>query len=308
MKDFTPAYGIVPPLLTPFNQDRSIDWPAYAKLIEWHISKGVSGVFVVCSSSEYWQLTEDEAIQMAKAAVKAADGAINVVAGTTMSPEDDIDQHITQTRRMWDEAGVQGCFLATPRKMPPEDNLMVDYFMRIHDATDAQVFAYEMPGGNDYKFSPEAFAAVGKGERFIGIKDTTCNLEKVRQKIEAAQGTIKIMEANTPNFLESLKLGSTGGINTSNNIAPELFSTLCSLVKKGDLETAAELHRRIVEIDEKMSPGYVMTAKIVVRLFGVPVKHITRTPAPSITPQRMRELEALAKLIVDTEKEFEGVV
>ncbi len=308
MKDFTPAYGIVPPLLTPFNEDKSIDWDTYAKLIEWHISKGVTGIFVVCGSSEYWQLTEDEAIQMAKAAVKAADGAINVVAGTTMSPDDDVDQHIKQTQRMWDETGVQGCFLTTPRKMPPEDNLMVDYFMKIHDGTDAQVYTYEMPGGNNYKFSPEAFAEVGKGERFIGIKDTTCDLEKVRRKIEAANGTIKIMEANTPNFLESLKLGSTGGINTSNNIAPGLFSTLYNLFRAGDLETAAELHKRIVEIDEKMSPGYVMTAKIVVSMFGVPVKHITRNPAPDITPERMKELEALAKLIEDTEKEFEGAV
>ena len=289
MKDFSPAYGIVPPLLTPFNEDKSIDWDAYERLIEWHIEKGVTGLFVVCGSSEYWRLTEDEAVEMATFAVKVAGGRINILSGSTMSTEDDLEQNIAQTSRIW-ETGVQGCFLTTPRVLPAEDNVMVDYFMKIHDSTDAQVYTYEMPGGTNYKFSPEAFAEVGKGERFIGIKDTTCDLEKVRRKIEAANGSILIMEANTPNFLESLKLGSVGGINTSGNVQPSLFNMVWRLFDQGDLETASELHKRVVEIDELMSPGYVLSAKILVSLMGAPMNYITRNPAPEITPARMEEI------------------
>jgi 4-hydroxy-tetrahydrodipicolinate synthase len=307
VKDFSPAYGIVPPLLTPFNEDKSIDWDAYERLIEWHIEKGVTGLFVVCGSSEYWRLTEDEAVEMATFAVKVAGGRINILSGSTMSPEDNLEQNIAQTNRIW-ETGVQGCFLTTPRVLPAEDNVMVDYFMKIHDSTEAQVYTYEMPGGTNYKFSPEAFAEVGKGERFIGIKDTTCDLEKVRRKIEAANGSILIMEANTPNFLESLKLGSVGGINTSGNVQPSLFNMVWRLFDQGDLETASELHKRVVEIDELMSPGYVLSAKILVSLMGSPMNYITRNPAPEITPERMEELQNIAKLIENTEKEFEGTI
>jgi len=306
VKDFTPAYGIVPPMLTPFHEDKSIDWDGFERLVEWHIEKGVTGLFIVCGSSEYWRLTEDEAIQMATRAVKVAAGRINILSGSTMSPEDDLDRNIAQTKRMATETGVQGCFITTPRTIPAEDNLMIDYHMKIHDAVDCPLYAYEMPGGTQYKFSPAAFAKIGEAERFIGIKDTTCDLEKVRQKLEAANGTIKIMEANTPNFLESLKLGSVGGINTSANIIPGLFATLIDVFNKGDLETATEIHRKIVEFDERMSPGYVMTAKIIVNMMGVPVKQISRNPAPDISSERMEELKQLVKDIEATEKEFEG--
>jgi 4-hydroxy-tetrahydrodipicolinate synthase len=308
VKDFTPAYGIVPPLLTPFNEDKSIDWDAYERLIEWHIEKGVTGLFVVCGSSEYWQLTDDESVEMAKFAVKVAGDRINILAGSTKSPDDDLERNIAVTKRMWEETGVKGCYLTTPRKLPPEDDIMVEYHMKIHDAVECPVYAYEMPGGTNYKFSPKAFAKIGQGERFIGIKDTTCDLEKVRKKIEAAKGSILIMEANTPNFLESLKLGSVGGINTSANVEPGLFAMVYKLFQKGDLETAAELHKRVVKIDEMMSPGYVMTAKIAVSMMGVPVKRVMRNPSREITSERMGQLREMVNFIEATEKEFAGTV
>ena len=172
MKDFKPAYGIMPPLITPFNEDKSIDFDTYEKLVEWHIERGVHSLFVVCGSSEYFALEEDEAIKMAETAVKAADGRIYIVAGSTFYG--DVDKDIEMTKRMAD-TGVAGCFITTPREIPAEDGPMLEYFLAIHDGVDCPVYAYEMPGGTNYKFSAEAFAELGKRERFIGIKDTTCD-------------------------------------------------------------------------------------------------------------------------------------
>ena len=304
VKDFSGAYGIIPPLLTPFNEDRSIDWPAYDALIDWHIERGVSGLFVVCGSSEYWRLTEDEAVQMATAAVKRANGQVSILSGSTMSPEDDLERNIAQTKRIAD-TGVDGCFITMPRTLPPEDDLMVEYHMKIHDATDGPLYAYEMPGGNNYKFTPETFAEIGKAERYIGIKDTTCDVEAVRRKIEAADGSIKIIDANTPNLFETLKLGATGGINTSANVAPGLFSKMYTLYRKGDLESAGELHKIILRVDDMMHGGYVMSAKIAVGMMGVPIKHIARNPSREFSPERLAELREMVDLIERTEKEFD---
>jgi len=306
VKNFKPAYGIVPPLITPFNEDLSIDWYAYDRLIDWHIERNVTGLFVVCGSSEYWKLTEDEAIQMAKAAVKRANGRIHILAGSTNYPDDDLTKNINMTKRMAD-TGVDGCFITTPRTIPPQDDLMLDYHMKIHDAVNYPLYAYEMPGGTNYKFSPEAFAALGATERFIGIKDTTCDLAKVAKKIAAAKGTIKIMQAHTPTLLDSCKLGATGGINTSSNVCPSLFQKLFDLFDAGDLETAERLQQRIIQIDEMMSDGYVKSAKVAVSMMGVPMKHFTRNPSKDFTPERMEELKKMCELIEESEKEF-GIV
>jgi 4-hydroxy-tetrahydrodipicolinate synthase len=305
VKDFTPAYGIVPPLITPFNEDKSIDWDTFDLLVDWHIDRGVSGLFVVCGSSEYWNLTEEEAVQMAVAALKRADGRCNILVGSTMSPEDDLDKNIAQTKRIA-ETGVDGCFITMPRVLPAEDQLMIDYHMKIHDAVDCPLYAYEMPGGNNYKFSPEAFAEIGKAERYIGIKDTTCDVETVRLKIEACGGSIKIMDANTLNLLDTLKLGATGAITTTSNVAPGLFAKMITAVEKGDLETAGELHDVIVKVDEMMGPGYVMSAKISVAMMGVPMKEISRVQSREFTSERRAELQEMVELIESTDAQYAG--
>ena len=313
MKDFSPCYGIMPPLITPFTQDKEIDWYTYDKLVDWHIERGVDSLFVVCGSSEYFTLTEEEALKMARAASKRANGRIFVVAGSTIYPNwEDLDKNIEMTKRMA-ETGVNGCFVTLPRTGPADmggrslDDHMVEWHRTIHDAVDFPLYAYEMPGAvENYKFSAEAFAALGEMDHYIGIKDTTCVIEQVKAKLDAAKGSIKIIDANTPNLLATLQLGATGGINTSANVCPSLFSKMYRLFKAGDIATAEKLREKIVEIDSMMW-GYVMCAKIAVNMMGIPsFQFVTRKKSPEFTPERMQVVKDMVELTLAAEKEFDA--
>jgi 4-hydroxy-tetrahydrodipicolinate synthase len=302
VKDFSPAYGIVPPLITTFDENKQINYDTYERLIEWHIARGVTGLFVVCGSSEYFALEEDEAIKMAETAVRVAGDRINILAGSTIY--EDVDKNIAMTKRMAD-TGVKGCFITTPREVPAEDDLMLEYHRKIHDAVDCPVYAYEMPGGTNYKFSAEAFAELGRWDRFIGIKDTTCNVEMVKAKIEAAKGTILIMEANTPNMLETLQLGAVGGINTSANVEPALFAKFVRLVDAGKIDDAEALHKKIIEIDSMMW-GYPLCCKIAVAMMGVPeIKPVMRNKSREFTPDRIEGVKKMVEIIEQAEKDFD---
>jgi len=311
-KDFSPAYGIVPPLITPFKRNEEIDWYAYDRLIDWHIERGVDGLFVVCGSSEYFTLSEDEAVQLAKAAVKRANGQIHILAGSTNYASDDLERNIAMTKRMWEETGVDGCFITTPRLLPAEDKLQLDYFLAIHDAVDCPVYAYEMPHGTRYLFSPEAFAQLGKHERFIGIKDTSTQdglplpdaIASVKAKIEAATGTIKIMQANTKYLVESFELGATGGINIAANVAPRLYAVLWKLWRKGQIERAKELEERLDKVDQMQGFGYMKSAKIALALMGLPIEPVTRLDKPEFDNQRTQVLRDMLAFIRKTEEEF----
>jgi len=252
-KDFGPAHGIVPPLLTPFTSDGAVDYDAYDRLIDWHVERGVTGVFVICSSSESRHLSEDEALAMARAAVRRANGRINVLAGSSLHA--DLADNIAMTRRMA-ETGVDGCFITTPRGLSEEgrslDDLMLEYYTAVHDAVSCPVYGYEIPGV--YHFAPEVLAALGELERFIGLKDTSTRIDippdealaPVRAKLAAVGGTVKILQANTARLLASFELGCTGGINQSANVASSLFVRLHGLWGAGDLESARTTgaHRR----------------------------------------------------------------
>jgi len=319
MKDSSAAYGIVPPLLTPFAADGAIDWPAFDRLVEWHINAGVSGLFIVCASSESNWLTEDEAVALATAAVKRAEGEINIMAGSTLYREwKDREKNVPLTRRM-EDAGVYGCFLSPPTDLPDDgrsaDEQVLEYMYELHDAVSCPMFAYERPNAaGRYKFSPEAFAKLGEG-RFVGIKDTSsfekegdaaAGLAPVKAKVEAAGESIGVMQAVTKWLLPSWQLGATGACNTTANVAAHLEARMYMLWEAGDLHNAERLQERIIEVDRMLGYGYVKSAKIAMNMMGVEMTpKVRKHRDPDFNSEQMGALEDMVALIEKTEKEFD---
>lgn len=70
----TKFVGVFSLLLTPFNEDETIDWNAYRKYVEWHLSMDPQGLFAVCGTSEMKWLTLEERLKLAKIAVEISNG------------------------------------------------------------------------------------------------------------------------------------------------------------------------------------------------------------------------------------------
>lgn len=75
--------GVFPTMITPMNEDKSIDWAGVDMLTEWYIRSGVAGIFSICLSSEMYQLTNEERVAIAKRVSDKAAGRVPVVAGAT---------------------------------------------------------------------------------------------------------------------------------------------------------------------------------------------------------------------------------
>lgn len=309
MKDFSAAQGMYPVMLTPFDETGAIDWNVYDQLVDWYIEKGVTGLFTVCGSSEYFELTEEEALRLASVAVKRSGGRVHVLAGSNFHKT--IEENITLTKRMA-ETGVEGCFITTPPPniVPPEDNAMLDYYFTIHDAVDVQLYAYEQPVTR-YKFSNEAMAKIGAGERFVGMKDTSIGnvsiedaVAHMKKKMAAAGDQFRILTAASEYILPFLQAGVAGGMTIAANIAPGLFAELWRRFKANDLDAAQVLFERVTQVDDMMGFGYMRSAKITLGMLGVPISPVTRVPSQEFSEERLAVLRDLARLIEETEAEF----
>lgn len=313
MKDFTAAHGMYPVLITPFDESKQIDWSAYEQLIEWHIGKGVHGVFAVCGSSEYFELTEEEALKLARTAVTVSAGRVHVLAGSNFHPT--LEQNIALTKRMA-ETGIQGCFITTPPpdRVPPEDGPMLDYYYAIHDAVDFPLYAYEQPV-TPYKFSYDAVSRLAEGRNFIGMKDTSTDdswtdakaREHVSKKVAATGGNYQILPASSAHLLTSLELGCTGGMTIAANVAPSLYAKLYRLFKAGDMATARKLQERITRVDQMIGWGYMRSAKIALGMMGLPVTPVTRIKSREFDDTRLAAVREMVEFVEQTEEEFDAL-
>ena len=221
--------GVWPVMLTPFDEQREIDWESLKKLIDWYIKSGVNGLFANCQSSEMFFLSEAESLQLTRFVLDYVDGRVPVVAsGHTACG---VSQQIDQLGRMA-ETGVDSVILISNRlAMPGEgDDVALATLKKITAAVTDKVGLgiYECPHPYKRLLSDEIVKWCAQSGRFTFIKDTCCRMDTISRRIELVKGSrVHIANANGQTLLPSLQAGAHGYSGVMTNFHPELYVWLC---------------------------------------------------------------------------------
>lgn len=221
--------GVWPVMLTPFDDRREIDWESLKKLIDWYINAGVHGLFANCQSSEMFYLSQAESMQLTRFVLDYVDGRVPVVAsGHTACG---LSQQIDQLGAMA-ETGVDSVILISNRlAMAGEsDAMMLDSLQKITAAISGKVGLgiYECPYPYKRLLSDDVVGWCAQSGRYTFIKDTCCQIDTIRRRLDLIQGTpLHIANANGQTLLASLRAGCHGYSGVMTNFHPELYVWLC---------------------------------------------------------------------------------
>lgn len=221
--------GVWPVMLTPFDDKREIDWESLKKLIDWYINAGVHGLFANCQSSEMFYLSQAESMQLTRFVLDYVDGRVPVVAsGHTACG---MSQQIDQLGAMA-ETGVDSVILISNRlAMAGEgDAVVLDNLQKITAAITDKVGLgiYECPYPYKRLLSDEVVSWCAQSGRYTFIKDTCCQIDTIRRRLDLIKGTpLHIANANGQTLLASLQAGCHGYSGVMTNFHPELYVWLC---------------------------------------------------------------------------------
>ncbi|MBV5331739.1 dihydrodipicolinate synthase family protein [bacterium] len=224
-----PYRGVWPVMLTPFDEDREIDWPSLKKLIDWYLAAGVNGLFANCQSSEMFFLSDAESLQLTRFVREYVDGRVPVVAsGHTACG---LAQQIEQLGRMA-ETGVDSVILISNRlAMQSEgDEVVLNSLQKITTALPKSVGLgiYECPQPYKRLLSDEVVSWCAQSGRYTFIKDTCCQIETIRRRLNLIKGSrLHLANANGQTLLASLQAGCHGYSGVMTNFHPELYVWLC---------------------------------------------------------------------------------
>ena len=221
--------GVWPVMLTPFDENREIDWGSLKKLIDWYIAAGVNGLFANCQSSEMFFLSDDESLQLTRFVLDHVAGRVPVVAsGHTACG---LAQQIEQLGRIA-ETGVDSVIMISNRfAMPGEsDDVVLANLKKITAAITDQVGLgiYECPHPYKRLLSDDVVSWCAQSGRYTFIKDTCCQIETIRRRLMLIKGSrLHIANANGQTLLASLQAGAHGYSGVMTNFHPELYVWLC---------------------------------------------------------------------------------
>lgn len=225
--------GVWPVMLTPFTKDNQVDYNGLKEIVEWYIKNNVAGIFSVCQSSEMFILSLDERVKIAECVKKSAAGRVPVVASGHIS--DDFKDQIEEINAIA-KTGVDAIILITNRlaKKDESEDIWISNLNRLLEniETDIPLGFYECPHPYKRLMTPKMVELCIKSERFYFLKDTSCNLEEIKSKLDIMSGSrMKLFNANASTLYESLKYGASGYSGIMANMQANLYSWLCNNYK-----------------------------------------------------------------------------
>lgn len=262
-------------MVTPFRDGR-IDYPAAEALIEWYVKNGVDGIFAVCQSSEMFYLNLEEREQLGRFVVEKAAGRVPVVVSGHISEKE--EDQIEEISRMA-KTGADAVVLVTNRLASEQegDEALKKRLERLLKAVPGCAFGlYECPYPYKRLLTPELLRFCASTGRIGFLKDTCCEEEQIRKKLEAIAGTgFQLFNANTATLLQSLKDGAAGYCGVMANYHPQLYHWLVRNIGSEEAE-AVQAFATVCSWAERRQ--YPRNAKYYLRLCGVDMTLECRKP------------------------------
>lgn len=296
--------GVWPVMLAPFNKNDELDYGALEELIEWYIYNGAAGLFAVCQSTEMFHMSLEERVNYAKFVYEKALGRVPVIASGHIS--DSFDDQIKEIKAIA-ATGVDATILITNRlaKQEESDEVWLTNLERLlkEIPKDIKLGFYECPYPYKRVLSKELTKYCADSGRFYFLKDTSCNIENIKSKLQVCKGTnLKLYNANTATLLESLKLGAVGYSGVMANMQCSLYAKLCnSYVSKEVLKLSDEL--TICALIERQL--YPPNAKYYLQLEGLNITTNCRVKdEKELTDTSKSEVQMLRRITGHMKKEY----
>ncbi|WP_208629950.1 4-hydroxy-tetrahydrodipicolinate synthase [Gluconacetobacter entanii] len=260
--------GSITALITPMNQDGSLDLSSMGRFIDWQIQQGTSALVPVGTTGESPTLSHDEHAQVVEFTIKTANGRVPVLAGAGSNSTAEAIKMAQQAQ----SAGAAAVLVVTPYYNKPTQEGVYRHFMAVADAISIPVILYNIPGRSVIDISVETMARLAKHPNIIGVKDATANLLRPLQTRQTVGKPFNQLSGEDGTAVAFLASGGDGCISVTSNVAPTQCAEIQAAWNDGRVMDAMERHDRLFPLHDALfcesNPVPVKFAASVLGLMG----------------------------------------
>lgn len=289
--------GIIPPIITPMNEDESINEQELKNQVNRQIEAGVHGLFPFGTNGEGYILSEKEKEQVLSIVIEETRGRVPVYAGTgCISTKDTIRQSL-----MAKSLGADILSIITPAFAAASQNELYEHYRTVAEAVDMPIVLYNIPARTGNAIAPATVARLAKIDNIVGAKDSSGNFDNMLQYIELTRDVegFSVLSGNDSLILWNLLAGGAGGIAGCANVYPANMASIYDKFIAGDLEGAKKAQDSIRSFRNCFKYGNPNTiVKTAVALLGYPVGKC-RAPFNQVPEEGV---EAIKKVLEENKK------
>lgn len=267
--------GIFVPLITPFNDDESIDFPSYKKVIDFVIEGGVHGLLVGGTTGEYHVMSLEERKKLIKAGCEYSAGRVPVMAGIGCFTA----RETIELANYAAECGADWGLVLPPYYHHTSEAGIREFYKEIAAKSKVGIVIYNYPGATSVDFSPELIYELSQEKNIVSVKESAdfghlCKVVALTKDVD----NFTVFTGEEHFILPTFTVGGQGAFGILINLLPKEIVNIYDLVQKNDLNAARDLNRKLsgfyglMEVEGSPYPGPVKAGLDLIGIKGGKVR------------------------------------
>lgn len=246
-------------IITPFNDDESIDYKSLEKIIEYQILNGVQALIVLGTTGEAPVISDEERNILVKFVVEKNNKRVKVIVGTgTNDP-----LHVVKHNENAEKFGADGLLIVNPYYNKGTQYSVFETFKFICAKTKLPVIVYNVPSRTGMNILPETVVKIAEAcENVVAVKEASGNISQIAKLLAIKPKDLIVLSGNDDQTLPIIALGGSGVITAWGNAFPQEMVMIVNSMLEGKYEEALNYHNQYVE---NMQSIFIETSPIPIK-------------------------------------------
>lgn len=285
MKNIFKGTGIA--LITPFNDDKSVDFVALERIVNHVINGGADFLVALGTTSEAPTLTTEEKKQVVSTILKANAQRLPVLLGMGGNNT----QNVIDQIKAQDFTGIDGILSVVPYYNKPNQRGMKAHFEAIADASPVPVILYNVPGRVGVNLQASTSVELAQHPNIVAVKEASGNLQQIMEILRDKPVDFDVLSGDDGITQPLMALGAQGVISVAANAYTKPFAKMMNAMKEGQTEMALKLHYSMLRMNQLIfADGNPAGIKCLMSLMGL-CKNVLRLPLVPASEKVQQDIE-----------------
>ncbi len=240
--------GVATAIITPMNEDSSINYDEFRRIIEFQIENKADALVVAGTTGESATLSDEEHIELVRFAVHIVNGRIPVIAGAGSNNT----AHAISISKACEEVGADALLHVTPYYNKASQEGLYLHFHAIASSTHLPIILYNVPSRTGVNIYPATYQRLSQIENIVACKEASGNFSQMAKIANLCKDNLAIYSGNDDQITSALALGAQGVISVMSNILPEETHQICQSYFDGNGEISDNLQMKYLDLIEAL--------------------------------------------------------
>lgn len=239
-----PVRGSLVALVTPFNDDGSVNFEKLGELIDFHLENETDALFILGTTGESSTMSHEEDNAVCEYTVKRVAGRIPVICGSGSNDT----RTMLEKSLAFERLGADGLLIITPYYNKANEEGIYRHFATVADAVKIPCILYNVPGRTGCSISEANVARLSKHPNIIGIKEASGNISYAAKIARYLSDDFVMYSGNDDMIVPMLALGASGVISVLANVAPRETHRMVMDFLEGRVKESRDLQLKLLEV------------------------------------------------------------